>query len=412
MGSLAEDALTKPRREAGPAGAGGVRRLLASDSLRLALLLFVGLRLLLWVWPILVLAVRPLPGGSDEVVRPYLGEPRLDDGWPGLLLGPWQRFDTQHYLRIARQGYAEEADSVFPPLYSWAIRGLGALLERAAGPQTANLLAALLLSNLAFVAAIALFYHLARAEIGRPAARRATVYLALFPTGFFLLAGYTESLFLLWALAAVLSARRGRFWLAGAFALLATWTRLTGAILILPLAYEFLRQRPAGAGRQASAALAVSLPGLGTAGFLLYRAWLGLPALGEVYRQHWFQATGVPGADLLRALAQMFAGGAPFSLYFDFLCALLLLITSLLAVRRLGATYGLYALGLLGFMLLPTSLLKPLYSFSRYALAFFPTFMLLGIAGRNPWLNRLILYPSLALYLYFSGQFFMWGWVA
>jgi hypothetical protein len=38
--------------------------------------------------------------------------------------------------------------------------------------------------------------------------------------------------------------------------------------------------------------------------------------------------------------------------------------------------------------------------------------MILGDAGRRPWPNRLILYPSIALYLYSAGQFFMWGWVA
>jgi hypothetical protein len=63
-------------------------------------------------------------------------------------------------------------------------------------------------------------------------------------------------------------------------------------------------------------------------------------------------------------------------------------------------------------MLLPASDFKPLYSFSRYALVFFPTFMVLGQLGRRPWVNRLILYPSTALYFYFSGQFFIWGWVA
>jgi hypothetical protein len=67
---------------------------------------------------------------------------------------------------------------------------------------------------------------------------------------------------------------------------------------------------------------------------------------------------------------------------------------------------------LLLFMLLPRSELKPLYSFSRYTLVFFPTFMILGDIGRRPWPNRLILYPSFLLYLYFAGQFFMWGWVA
>jgi hypothetical protein len=34
------------------------------------------------------------------------------------------------------------------------------------------------------------------------------------------------------------------------------------------------------------------------------------------------------------------------------------------------------------------------------------------MAGERPSINRLILYPFLLLYLYFSGQFFVWGWVA
>jgi hypothetical protein len=38
--------------------------------------------------------------------------------------------------------------------------------------------------------------------------------------------------------------------------------------------------------------------------------------------------------------------------------------------------------------------------------------MVLGSAGRNPWINRLILYPAIAFYLYLSGQFFIGGWVA
>jgi hypothetical protein len=83
-----------------------------------------------------------------------------------------------------------------------------------------------------------------------------------------------------------------------------------------------------------------------------------------------------------------------------------------MAYRKLDPTYGLYSTVLLLFMLLPASSQKPLFSFSRYALAFFPMFMVFGLAGKNPWINRLILYPSIGLYLYFSGQFFMWGWVA
>jgi hypothetical protein len=103
-----------------------------------------------------------------------------------------------------------------------------------------------------------------------------------------------------------------------------------------------------------------------------------------------------------------------FTLWFDFFTALLLLTTTVWAFFRWRhqPSWGLYAALLLLFMLLPSSEFKPLYSFSRYALAFFPTFFLLAQAGERPFANRLILYPSLLLYLYFSAQFFIWGWVA
>ena len=120
---------------------------------------------------------------------------------------------------------------------------------------------------------------------------------------------------------------------------------------------------------------------------------------------------------MLTAGQTLFGGGPVrrneiIALSLDFAATGLLLLTTILAYRRLGVSYGLYATLLLLFMLLPTSPVKPLYSFSRYALTFFPTFMLLAQAGKRPWLHRLILYTCLLLYLFYSGQFFLWGWVA
>ena len=210
----------------------------------------------------------------------------------------------------------------------------------------------------------------------------------------------------------VWSARRDRFWLAGLLGLVAPLVRLTGWVLVVPLVYEYMAQRDFNWRRIDLTGLAMLLPLAGTSLFLLYRQLIGLPSLGATYSAYWYQETTFPGHDLFTAVAQMVAGGAPFTLYFDFVCALILLATTIVALRRLPKVYGLYSAMLLFFMLLPTSNLKPLYSFSRYALVFFPTFMILGQAGRKPWPNRLIVYPSIALYLYFSGQFFMWGWVA
>lgn len=388
-----------------------------NTAVRHGLLIFISLRVFLTLWAVIVLLILPLPSEPDEVLRPYEGQPILSDGAAGWLLGPWQRFDTLHYTAIAANGYEDEANSVFPPLYPWLIR---AVAFPFGSSHAANMTAAILVANLACLGLFILLHKVAADEIGANLATRTVVYLALFPTAFFLFAPYTESLFLLLALGSLWSGRRGAFWQAGLLGLLASMTRLTGWVLVLPLAYEFWQQRvKAGEWRRAKAVgegTAVLLPGLGTFLFLVYRWAVELPALSTIYTTYWYQKTGLPGYDLWRALQTMFLGGparaGEFTLWFDFFCALLLLVTSILAFRRLGITWGLYACLLLFFMLLPTSELKPLYSFSRYALAFFPTFFLLARWGQNPWINRLIFYPSIILFLYFSGQFFIWGWVA
>lgn len=376
--------------------------------------LFVVVRLLLTVWAAAVLLLLPQAAAPNETLRPYLGQPILSDGAAGLLLGPWQRFDTLRYTRIAQNGYANEEDSVFPPLYPLAIRLGGRLLG---GSHAANVAAALLIANGAALLLLLLLYHITAAETDRPTARRAVLYLALFPTSFFLFAGYSESLFILLAAASIWLGKNGRFLPAGLLGILAALTRLTGWVLVAPLLWELWRQRKAlGNGRFLLSLAAAALPGVGTLLFIGYRQATGLPPLSQIYSAYWFQTTGIPGTDLVTALRTMLFSGAArageFTLWFDFFCLILLLVTTWLAFKRLGAAWGLYAALLLLFMLLPVSPVKPLYSFSRYALAFIPTFILLAQTGQNPIIHRLIIYPSLALALYFSGQFFLWGWVA
>ncbi|MFW5943440.1 MAG: mannosyltransferase family protein [Chloroflexota bacterium] len=395
--------------------------LLRARSVHVALLLFVVARVLITVWGALVVEVMPALPPEDEFLRALGGGALPADEAAGPILGPWQRFDTMHYLSIARQGY-EAGNSVFPPLYPLTIRGLGAALALLPGVDgdRATLLAALVIANAALLAALVLLHHLTARVLDEAAASKALAYLLFFPSGFFLFAGYTESLFLLWALACVLAAKSENLLWAGLFGLLASLTRLTGWLLVVPLAYEYARQRGVDWRRPDRRllhpqAVGVFLPLLGTAAFLLWREGAGLPPLGQVYEQYWFQNTAFPGLDVLVALRAALTGSGPrageYSLLLDLASLLLIVGSTALAFRRLGPFYGLYALALLFFMLLPTSAVKPLYSFSRYALAFFPLFMLLGAAGRRPWLNRLILYPSIVLYLFFSGQFFMGGWV-
>jgi len=125
-----------------------------------------------------------------------------------------------------------------------------------------------------------------------------------------------------------------------------------------------------------------------------------------LYRTAW------PGADLVAAAWFIMSGQVTLVLIFNVVCAGLLIFTTPIVWRRFPTIYSLYMISLLLVTLMTYVEQRPLNSLSRYTLAFFPAFMVLGQLGRLPWVNRLILYPSLVLYLYFSGQFFLWGWVA
>jgi hypothetical protein len=397
-----------------------LRTIFADPAVRHALIIFVVVRVFLSLWAVVVLTLNPLPNEPNERLRPYLGEPPLTEGLAARLLGPWQRFDTMHYLRIARQDYASVDESVFPPLYPLATRGLGTLLAHSFWPMAnvsqisavSYLLAGLILSSLACLGSLILLHRVVTTEVGSASATRTLVYLVLFPTGFFLFAAYTEPVFLLFALGSIWAARRGHPWTAGALGLLASLTRLTGWILVVPLAYEYLRQRDWDLRRLDWAAPAALLPPVGLASFLGWRWWAGLPSIAQIFADYWLYRTTWPGSDLVTAVQSIVTGQATFVLIFNLMCAGLLIATTVMVCRRLPLIYGLFMISLLLVTLMTSVEERPLNSLSRYTLAFFPTFILLEQLSHRAWVNRLILYPSLILFLYFSGQFFAWGWVA
>lgn len=371
----------------------------------LLLLLVVGLALL--IWAVVVSFMLHIPPETDQ---PLGGETTT------RLLRPWYRFDAGRYVRLARDGY-DLVNSVTPPLYPLAMRPLGGLLQAVTplAETTAYLIAGFLISGASLFGALLLFDRLTRRELGAAVAQRASVYFLLFPTAFFLFAPYAESLFLLLALAVFWSIRREQYLLAGALGFLAALTRLNGVVLVVPLAYAYARQRDFDFRRLDRQALALLLP---PAGLLLFFGWrwlMGFPSLATVYNAYWYQTGGIPGSDLYYAVKILLAGEGPRYNYILVLDLLTLLFVAAMIVpvfRRLGPTYGLYMLTMLLFILFSVSPFKPLYSFSRYVLAFFPIFMVLPQLIDSPWRNRAWLYPSCLLYLWLSAQFLAGGWVA
>jgi MFS family permease len=112
------------------------------------------------------------------------------------LLTRFTTWDSSHYLVLARDGYHERLHqtNAFAPVLPH--------LTRAAGQITGDLVVAgLIVSNVASAAALWLLWSLVRRRWGEAVAWRTLVLLLAFPTAFFLSMVYTESLFLLLAVA-------------------------------------------------------------------------------------------------------------------------------------------------------------------------------------------------------------------
>lgn len=347
-------------------------------------------------------------------------------------LRAWQHLDANWYVGIATQGYTSAYPTAFFPLYPLLIRGLHFVL-----PWLSPLICALAISNVALLAALVLLVRLAEREFGVVASRNTAVFLLAYPAAFSLSAGYTEATFLAFVIGAFLALRSGRWWVAGALAAAATLTRPTGGMLLLPFAWEYLRQSPVSWGElrafgprwqkwrgQGSAVRTLLGRLVAVAGMPLavgaYAAFLwtrfGNPLIfAKAERMYWNHQHTSPIGGLASALAAL--ARHPFSSYadarglLDLVPVLCFIGVLLLGVRRLPVAYTLFGLAVICLALMaPIPGDRPLTSGVRYGLSVFPAFMLLGVWGQRWPVLRLFLIQlwlplqGILLLLYLYGQ--------
>lgn len=381
------------------------QRLMDDPAFAYAWTIFLTHRLLLFALGAALVLIAP--------VEPPLGVSLLRDlnpnFWgPGFLfLEPWQRWDTNWYIRIAMTGYdIGNGTTNYPPLYPVSIALLGRLL------LGQYMLASLVISNLAYIVALVYLYRLTSQLFDETIAKRTLVWVAVFPSAFFLASGYTESLFLALAVASFYYGEKKRWWLAAGLAALAGVTRIQGLVLVLPLGYLYMQQRGWNwrkIGREAFA-LALS-PGL----LALYFGYVFLILGDNNFSNHlsviWSVRFAWPWDAFVMGLAGLFDPNYANLLIYNGLDLITLVIFICLAIiwwqRKLPRHYLIFVVsnmlvyltraGTSGFVWM---------SMTRYLVVLFPCFMLLAQIAPKRYIKLSAVVQAVWAFLFI---FWMWA---
>lgn len=368
-----------------------------SPSWRRALFAFLGLRLgsSLWFWLIQAAGLMERASGTPALQ----GLKLATAGFRGRWIDVWLRWDSVHYLRIAKYGYAGDERSIFFPLYPFLGRCFGYLLG---GDAWIGLL---FVSNLATVLAFYLFDRWMVSLGKERQASWALAGLALFPTAFFLVGGYPHSLLLLFALLGVWSLSTGRWVLAFLCGLAAGLTHSTALPLALLFAFWPSPHRSPGHYLTALGPL------LGIALFLSARIAAGLPDYGELARLIWGRQLIAPWTAL--NMAQQSLGWPVLLLrsWPNILIALISIYAIFWAARNLSLQHTLYQAGLVLLLLATGTRYDFLSGFGRYALSGYPLFAALPALFGTGRKRMLALCISGMIQLYLSGFFVLWAFV-
>ena len=179
------------------------------------------------IWRILLFltaAVSPSVIPQFGARFPYYQERLIATGLPHFVWS-FGNFDGVHYLGIAKNAYADQYTQVFFPLYP-------ALIKLVSYLTLGNLLiSALLISNVASLFALIIFYKLISQSHDKKIALWSSLFLLAFPTSFYLGAVYTEGPFLFMVVSSFYLASRQKVWQAALVGALASSTRLVGLFL-------------------------------------------------------------------------------------------------------------------------------------------------------------------------------------
>jgi hypothetical protein len=380
-----------------------LRRLARDRSVRAALFSFTLSRVIVLVIFLLVGIVKTTPDQAPDHFDATLSVRHVPVA--RVLRQEVMTADVNWYVGIAENGYEQIPFNADVPR-NWAFFPLFPLSLRLISYLTGEFpITGMVFSHVCFLLALLLLHRLSLLfGFSADDADRTLIYLAFFPTSYFLSIPLPEALFLMLTVASFYFAKSERWWIAGLFGALASATRSTGVLLLPALAmlhWEMYRPRRLKDVRKSSLALLLIPAGL--ISFMIYLHVITGNALAfKGAMAAWGRKAGFFFSPLLEYLGHP----TEIAVHWDFRLLNFWAVVIALGCGGYLLKRRYYALAtytlLLTFVALSSALLQ---SQARYTMVAFPIYLGLAVAGRRAKIDQLILAVFIVLFALLSALF-------
>jgi hypothetical protein len=379
-------------------------------DLKFIISLFLSWRILIFVF--LFLGIYFLPNSQNFLgggIVNYLKSPFL---WA------WANFDGEHYLSIAQWGY-KPLQYFFFPVFPLITRLISQIFDSS---LKTYLFSGLLLNHLFLFIAIYGFWKLINLDYSESIAKKTLILLLLFPTSFFFICFYNESLFLMLVVWSFYLARKKKWFISSILAGIAGATRVIGILLLPALIIEWFLQRKK--EKKGNIFSLLSILFFSPLGLIIYLVYLQMRVGDPLEFFHTVGLFGAQRSTNLILLPQVFYRYifkilpsldfpnfiASFPIVLESFMGSLFLILIIVGIFRIRFSYWLFFAG--GY-LIPT-LAGSFSSLSRYVVVLFPAFILMALGiNKFNWLVRVLIYVLFLVLLGFSTILFTRGhWLA
>jgi hypothetical protein len=333
----------------------------------------------------------------------------------GEQLSVWTNWDGNNYVVIAREGYNILPLYAFFPLLPILITIFVNTLD------ISYPLAGVIVSRLALFGALIFLVKLVEKEWGKDIAYKTAWLMLIFPTAYFLMAVYTESLFLFTTLATWYFAKDRNWWLAGFFGFFAPLTRLLGILVAPVIFWEYLVSKGWNLKKIRFGTLAIFTPLLG----LLSYAYFNYIQTGDWLhflnaQKYWAEVHGRGGYhnpmiiiwdEFISTISKIsnegifIIGGTDLWMTL-FAVGILIWIT----IRKTFSPP--YLIWSWGFLMIPI-ISGSLVSMPRYVLGFFPIYIVLAVwCNKSKLFEQFYTFTSVLLMATFYTMFLFQIWLA